>query len=381
MKSLLLRATISSVLAFLLSHESVNGQILEQVVSKFHTIQNLGYTVESHRKDPMSDSLYLSSSRLMISFTKNRQFIFKDTEDIKEEIYDGNKRIVFNIPDSTYNIINNTRSIDYNYKIIPNIINQLQDNLSRGIAVQQNQDSIMDGTSYYNFKLIERDSVVMTRRTFIFITVLIDKNNFLPYYYKYDSQGFIDGTSIFIKQHDEYFFKDYIINSKYFESISIEIPKYFSMQKPRVKLPLLTKGLKAPELELLDSSGKELTLIDQKGKIILLNFSLVGCPHCIESIEMLNRFYTQYSSSDFVIITIYPLDNKGSIHKQNNKFQVKYPTFTNRHNSIADVKNYHVQGYPNFYLIDKEGNIVQGFNGYSQSIGRELSELVASYLK
>lgn len=371
----LLNRTIALLtISILFLKVDLKAQHIEQVVTKFKSIQNIEYSVKFKEKDLFSDSIYNGVSRIAVSKIDNMQFAFRINDINGKEVFDGNKRIKFNLPDSTYRILSDSKVVTGNYKLIPNIVTQLNNDLSKGFSIKET-DSIILGKAYYKIKITERDTLVNNKRTFRFITVLFDKENFLPYSYRDDSQGFIDGTNTFLEFFSEYNFNSYEIN-KNSRPILIEIPNYFALEKQKLKLPLLNKGSKAPELELFDSLTSPFKLANQKGKTVLLNFSLNGCPHCVESIEMLNSLSENYNGSEFLIVSINPFDNKQSIANQSKKFGIKYPTFVNPIDGKGNIDKYHIQGYPTFYLIDKRGNIVKGFEGYSSSIARELNGLI-----
>ena len=321
--------------------------------------------------------MFSKTIEVQISVAANK-YLFNATGTGLEEIFDGNKLIRYNLSDSTYRVYTDTKNSIYNSKLVSSIVTTLEDDLKNHFLIKQQKDSLINGKSYYQVRITERDSVVNNKRTFRLVTVLIDKSTHLLYSYKSDQQGFIDGTNIFIKVFSEYHFKDYKVNSKEFAALSpIQIPPYFSLEKPKVSLPQLVKGTKAPEIELFDLIGNPFKLENQKGKIVLLNFTLNGCPHCVESAEMLNKLYAKYSNSDFVIVTINPFDSKESIQKNNARFNIKYSAFKNPVDGKKNIDNYHVVGYPSFYLIDKQGNIARGFTGYYPSLEKELTESIS----
>ena len=46
---------------------------------------------------------------------------------------------------------------------------------------------------------------------------------------------------------------------------------------------------KAPELKFLDPSGKEILLSSFGGKVVIIEFMLVKCPHCLRVAQMINK--------------------------------------------------------------------------------------------
>ncbi|NCU04891.1 MAG: TlpA family protein disulfide reductase [Chitinophagaceae bacterium] len=88
---------------------------------------------------------------------------------------------------------------------------------------------------------------------------------------------------------------------------------------------MLAEGVKAHELDLKDASGQIFQLRSQQGKVVLLNFTFNNCPHCIESIGMLNMLHSKYGKYNLIIATINPFDTKDAIEKHNSMFKINFP--------------------------------------------------------
>jgi cytochrome oxidase Cu insertion factor (SCO1/SenC/PrrC family) len=61
----------------------------------------------------------------------------------------------------------------------------------------------------------------------------------------------------------------------------------------------------APNFTLKDLSGKNISLKDYRGKIVLLNFTTTWCPYCKKDIPNLKKLYTSMKGKDFALISIY----------------------------------------------------------------------------
>lgn len=355
------------------------AQVLQKTVEKFKRLDNLAYSCIERQKDLFSDEIIIDTleAKFDISNSKN---LFKISGNNAMIWYDGTKLIRFNTEDSTYKILEYGNSI-YEQRSLPKIIKSLAENLQKKVPIIKLSDSIVEGKGYYRYKITEFDSLKNEKRVFRFKKILIDKDTYLPLFLRVEEQGFLGESNTHLELFTEYHFKNYQTNDKMFPDLSlIRIPKNFEIEKPKKDIPLLVNGVPAPKIEVLDSTGSIIDLINQKGKVILLNFSLVGCGHCIESVEMLNELYSTLAKNNFVIITIYPVDSDESVRKTNIQFKIKYPFFSNFISIKAHIANYHLSGYPTFYIIDKKGEIVNGFSGYSKSIEFELRRLIKESL-
>lgn len=356
------------------AYVNAKGQshILERTLANFDTIHNLSYSVNVIAKAVFGEDIDTTHRQVLIS-SVGQQYAYKITDADSEKWFDGNKLVYFNLMDSTYTISNNTDIP--RYELLSDAVQRLKRGVERGVPIEQKSDSTIAGTAYYHLKIVERDSIVNDTQTFDYVTLLIDKETYLPYFYRMDAQGFIKGTDILINFFNEYYFTDYELNSKDFAILSpMEIPVHFSMEKPKEPLPLLAKGTKAPEIELYDLDGHIFTLEAQKGKVVLLNFTLTGCPACIMSTEVLNALYAEYGNDNLIIVTMHPADGgkEEFIQQEITKYNVQYPKYLNPENGRLNAEKYHVTGYPTFYLIDKEGNISDSFSGYYPKLGDDL---------
>lgn len=60
----------------------------------------------------------------------------------------------------------------------------------------------------------------------------------------------------------------------------------------------------SPELKFIDTSGKEILLSNFTGKVVLVEFLLTNCPHCIGLAQTINRLNHKLARPDFQAIAI-----------------------------------------------------------------------------
>lgn len=364
---------VISTFIFLSCSWNSNAQVVEKIVKNFNSLRNVTYTSTHREKYFLSDNISNDTIKTLIYIEPSKIKYFKIKGTNREEIFDGNKLFRLNFNDSTYRVSQNTENSLYFYRSLPYLINEIEESIKENNLIIQLPDSIIKGVSYYYLHITNSDTINNNKRAFNLVSMLVEKKTYLPYYYKKDIQGFIDGTNTFVTAFFEYYFSDYKINNKAFPDLTLaQVPSIFTLEKPKKSLPLLKKGTKAPEIELSYPDGNVFNLEKGKGKVILINFTINGCPHCVESIETLNKLFAKYKSDDFLIVSVNPLDTQKSVLKFNSRFNVKYPTFISSEKSNKNVENYHVERYPTIYLIDKQGNIAKGFSGYYPTLEEEL---------
>ncbi|MGB0390114.1 MAG: TlpA family protein disulfide reductase [Salibacteraceae bacterium] len=122
-------------------------------------------------------------------------------------------------------------------------------------------------------------------------------------------------------------------------------------------LEQLSIGRLAPEFKLNDQNGVPISLKKYRGKYVFLDFWATWCKPCIKSMAVLNSIYPTYKDS-VVFISICIDENEDffqSFVERNN-----YPwVFSYAENQASLKEDYKVFALPLYYLIDKEGKLIQ----------------------
>lgn len=132
-----------------------------------------------------------------------------------------------------------------------------------------------------------------------------------------------------------------------------------------VRQKRLEKGWIAPHFVLTDAKGKLFTKEDIKGKIALLDFWFTGCVGCSQMTPALSSVEAAFKNDTNVVFLSISIDkNREQWLKSIDR--KKYTTggginlYTggagNRHPML---KQYNISSYPNLYLVDAYGKIVQ----------------------
>ncbi|MGJ7032041.1 thioredoxin-like domain-containing protein [Niabella hirudinis] len=128
-------------------------------------------------------------------------------------------------------------------------------------------------------------------------------------------------------------------------------------------------------------NGREIRLSDIKNKVILLDFWAAWCGPCRGNNKQLVDLYNRYKDKGFEIVS-FSIDTDFEYWKE--ATQKDSISWTN----ISDLKGfyseeaakYKIRAIPKSFLIDKNGNIAEIFNGYSTSyktaLQKKLQELI-----
>ena len=193
------------------------------------------------------------------------------------------------------------------------------------------------------------------------LELTFDRNSFLPIQIiqRFPKDGTITNT-----------YSDYKLNPPalkardYFYSSYL---KTYALETPKTLKPLAVGAL-APDwaLERADGAGK-LSLQELRGKYVVLDFFIVYCGPCIESVPKLNKWQKEYPSVAFVSVNIGDTRELVRGFVQRNKLQL--PTVL-ASQKLSD--SYGFSGFPRLFLLDPAGKVVSNGSEGSGSIEKLL---------
>lgn len=189
-------------------------------------------------------------------------------------------------------------------------------------------------------------------------TIWINKSNDLPYKVKREMSHNNSVTSITeIKDMNKHSVKDFRA-SKYFP----DYPLKSELKEDPHKIDLLEKP--APGWTLKDSDNQTISLDDLKSKVLMIQFTGIGCGPCQSSYPFLKQLVTDYKNKDFEFVSIETwISDIDALrrYKERNEFNFRFL------NSTKEVKsNYQVTGVPVFFILDENRVIRKIKKGYSK---------------
>ena len=115
-------------------------------------------------------------------------------------------------------------------------------------------------------------------------------------------------------------------------------------------------GAAAPDWTLKDSNGKNVSLEDYRGKILILHFWATWCPYCKRVQPGLDKLYLEYKSQGVELLGISlreeeDADPQQSLIDDGHHFK----TLLNGE-KVAGL--YQVSGTPTTYFIDRQGELI-----------------------
>ncbi|MEP7290518.1 MAG: TlpA disulfide reductase family protein [Chloroflexota bacterium] len=133
----------------------------------------------------------------------------------------------------------------------------------------------------------------------------------------------------------------------------------FGIALVRVQQGRPTSG-PAPDFTLTTLDGQQFKLSDQKGKIVVINFWASWCGPCRTEAPALESLYQQYKDKDVTFIGITYADDPKDSQAFMAQYGMSYPVAEDGKSSVSKAL-YHIQGVPETFVIDKQGNINRFF--------------------
>jgi len=113
-------------------------------------------------------------------------------------------------------------------------------------------------------------------------------------------------------------------------------------------------------LERLDREG-ELTLSSLEGKAVVLNFWASWCIPCKEETPFLEQVWRENRDRGLVVVGLDAKDFRRDARAFMRKFDVTYPVVYDGPGKT--LSSYGVTGFPETFVLDREGKVVEAFVG------------------
>ncbi|MDD3582011.1 MAG: redoxin domain-containing protein [Desulfobacca sp.] len=117
----------------------------------------------------------------------------------------------------------------------------------------------------------------------------------------------------------------------------------------------------APDFTLADIQGKNYTLSQLKGKVVLLNFFTIWCMPCREEMPDLNAIYHEYQGQGLEILGICLKADPNQLRFFVKQMNLDYPVLNG--NDQVDKDYGEITGVPTTFIINKNGDIVHEIIG------------------
>ena len=116
----------------------------------------------------------------------------------------------------------------------------------------------------------------------------------------------------------------------------------------------LTEG-PAPDFTLQLFDGEAISLEELRDEIVMINFWAAWCVYCRDETPILERSWQAYKDKGVTFIGVNWMDVESEAQKYLLEFAITYPNGPDLGSRIGHA--YGVQGVPEAYIVDREGNL------------------------
>ncbi len=111
----------------------------------------------------------------------------------------------------------------------------------------------------------------------------------------------------------------------------------------------------APELNLVDMAGNDVSLRDYAGSVVMVNLWATWCPPCKEEMPALQSYYQNHRSNGFVLIGANQEETLEVVQSFVADFGLTFPIWLDENYLAQRVFN--TMSLPSSFVIDRDGTV------------------------
>jgi peroxiredoxin len=120
-------------------------------------------------------------------------------------------------------------------------------------------------------------------------------------------------------------------------------------------------GTTAEDFRLVDLKGKQQSLSQYRGKVVLVNFWATWCKPCTTEMPAMQSTYDKLHEKGFVVLAINELEDETRVREHINQYGHTFPVLMDRDNKVAN--QFGVFGLPVSVFIDEKGVVREYIKG------------------
>ncbi|MDF3128426.1 TlpA disulfide reductase family protein [Kiritimatiellaeota bacterium B1221] len=144
----------------------------------------------------------------------------------------------------------------------------------------------------------------------------------------------------------------------------------YAQLKAQMRKPVVGSS---PELSGTTLDGKEISLDDYKGKVVMVNFWATWCPPCIAEVPYMKEAYAKYHEKGFEIIAVSLDRSKAPLNKFIAKHDITWPMIYDAEQKKSLADHLSVSATPTIFILDKAGKVIS-MNTRGEALEKLLEE-------
>ncbi|MBP6471093.1 MAG: TlpA family protein disulfide reductase [Chloroflexi bacterium] len=115
-------------------------------------------------------------------------------------------------------------------------------------------------------------------------------------------------------------------------------------------------GQPAPDFTLAMLNGRETSLSDYAGQVVVVNFWATWCPPCKAEMPAINAYYEANQDKGFVVLGVNAHEDAGTVSRFIESTGFTFPILLDDYGKVE--QQYQINSFPSTFVIDRDGQIV-----------------------
>lgn len=144
---------------------------------------------------------------------------------------------------------------------------------------------------------------------------------------------------------------------------ALAIGLVYSWSQGRI-VPAIQPGQKAPDFELVSTSGRPYRLSEQQGKVVVVNFWATWCGPCRMELPSLSELHRESDPAAITFLAVALQSDPEAVKAMEKELKLELPVLFG--NGGIDSL-YGIRGFPTTIIIGVDGTVTKVFGGYATS--------------
>jgi peroxiredoxin len=148
-----------------------------------------------------------------------------------------------------------------------------------------------------------------------------------------------------------------------------------------IAMPVLagTSGAPAPQFNLASREGKDVSLTQYHGQVVMINFWASWCGPCRQEMPLLESIYKKYNKLGFTLLGVNVEPDSKAAEDWLKATPVSFPILFDKDSKVS--KLYDVAGMPSTVIIDRSGKVRVLHRGYKPGDENEYLDSIRTLVR